>query len=199
MIRSPGCSSKADLAVDLQQHFAGIGVADRRLRNDFRARRGMLEGLAEIPWPAGLLGLALQVAARHVEADRVAVDAVERILDGDIFTASVQRDYQLDLVVHVLALVRIRKVLPADQQVVRVLGEKERILAIRVMPHLDRMCRIVAPDAVHPVHRKNLLRISDFQIGPRGRIEQVVFHLGVSGCLFAARLQPVQYKTIRAS
>ena len=159
----------------------------------------MLEGLAEIPRPAGLLGLTLQIAPRHVEADRVAEHAVERVLYGDIAAAFVQRDDQLDLVMHILALVRIGKVLPADQQVVRMLGEEEWILAIGVMPHLDRMRGVVAADAIYPMDREYLRRIADFKVGPRGRIEQVVFHLGVSGCLFAARLQPVQYKTIRTA
>ena len=42
----------------------------------------MLERLADLPGTARLLGLALQIAPRHVEADRIAEDVVQRLSTG---------------------------------------------------------------------------------------------------------------------
>ena len=92
-IRSPGCSAQAarqvlddlghapdqlatdrpvwrDRAVDLERDRAARRARRSRLIGRDRAdRRGLVEGLADAPRPALLLGLVLQVAARHVEAD----------------------------------------------------------------------------------------------------------------------------------
>ena len=63
--------------------------------------------LAEVPGPAKLLRLVLEVAPRHVEPDRVAVDAVERGLDRDVAPALAKRRHHLDLEVVVGGLRRI--------------------------------------------------------------------------------------------
>ena len=97
-IRSPGASSQAadrcsmisahapdqladacccwrGCAVDVERDL-GVGVdAGTRRRGAIGAdRRRLVEALADAPRPAELLRLALQVAARHVEADGVAPD-----------------------------------------------------------------------------------------------------------------------------
>src|SRR3546814_4557832 len=66
----------------------------------------MLEGLADFPGAASLLGLALQVAARHVERHAVAPDVVERLFQRDVLATLAEGDRQLDLVVHVVRLGR---------------------------------------------------------------------------------------------
>src|SRR4029453_11922415 len=50
-------------------------------------RRRVVEALADLPGPAELLRLALQVAPRHVEADGVAPDALHRIGGLDLAPA----------------------------------------------------------------------------------------------------------------
>ena len=65
-----------------QRDRALRGMADARRRRDRRDRRAGLDVLAERPRPLlGALG-ELQVAPRHVEADGIAVDGVERRLLG---------------------------------------------------------------------------------------------------------------------
>jgi hypothetical protein len=76
-------------------------VADLRHRHERAARRGGFDRFADFPRSAHLLGLALQVAARHVEADGVAIDAVEGLLGRDIGATLGQGDDELDLVVHI--------------------------------------------------------------------------------------------------
>ena len=56
----------------------------------------MVERLADLPRPFLLARGDLQVAAGQVDADGVAVDVVERLLGGDVETAALERDDQLD-------------------------------------------------------------------------------------------------------
>src|SRR4030095_5788416 len=72
-----------DRAVDLERDRAArelAGLFDRAQRSD---RRGLVEGLADAPRPALLLGLVLQVASCHVQAHAVAPDARQRIAGLD--------------------------------------------------------------------------------------------------------------------
>jgi hypothetical protein len=62
-------------------------MTDLRDRAERTARRRMLERLADLPGPAELLGLALQVAPGHIEPDGIAVDMVERGLERNVAAA----------------------------------------------------------------------------------------------------------------
>src|SRR5882724_1198569 len=101
------------LAVDLEPHRAGGRMTDRGGRHDFRARGGGLERLADLPWPTQLLGLGLQVAAGHVEADGIAVDAVERAFDRNVDAAAAERHHHLQLVMDIGRFRRIGEVAAA--------------------------------------------------------------------------------------
>src|SRR5690606_41031929 len=68
------------LAVDLELDAALRDVAAFRRRDEARAGRRVIESLAEIPRPAELLRLGLEVAPGHVEPDAVAEDVLERLL-----------------------------------------------------------------------------------------------------------------------
>src|SRR5690606_29124057 len=123
----------AQLAVDLQLHpsrgrMSGLAGGLQRPH-----RPGALESLADLPGPAELLRLALQVAPRHVEPDAVAPDAVHRLLYGDIHAAALQRDDEFDLVMDVRGHRRIGE-LAGEIEIVGVLLEEERRLAVGVMP-----------------------------------------------------------------
>lgn len=77
-----------------------------------------------------------------------------RFFDRDIRTAVAKGNDQFHLVVHVRGERRIGEILAGRQQVVGILLEKERRLALGVMSHLARMGRIVAADAIDAAHRK---------------------------------------------
>ena len=118
------------------------------------------------------LTCVLQVAPRHVEADRVAEDAVEGIADRDVRAALRQRHHQLDLVLHVLRLRRIAEDSVGDE-VVRVLLEEEGRLAVRVAAHLDGVVGIVAADAVDTVDGEKLVAAGNRQNNLRPRLHGV--------------------------
>ena len=179
-IRSPGCSAHAAdrcsmispmfqislpivlcwRTVPLTSSVIRLGV-DLALGGapDRPDRRRVVEALADVPRPARLLRLALQVAPGHVEADGVAPDMAHRIGGLDGLAGLADRDDELDLVVQVLGQGRIRH--PADlalgdrQHRIGRLHEEERRLAAGEA-HLLRMLDVVAADAVDAVDRKGL-------------------------------------------
>ena len=180
-IRSPGCSSQAaDRCSMISPMFqislpivlcwrtlpltssviARLGV-DLALGGapDRPDRRRVVEALADVPRPALLLRLALQVAPRHVEADGVAPDVAHRVGGGDALAALADRDDELDLVVQVLGQGRVRHAadlaLGDRQHRVGRLHEEERRLAAGEA-HLLRVLDVVAADAVDAVDREGL-------------------------------------------
>src|ERR1700749_549921 len=72
------------LAIDRKPDLAGSGMADLRGRLHRRGGGGMVEGLADLPRPLFLARGLLQVATGQVDADRIAVDVIERLLDGNV-------------------------------------------------------------------------------------------------------------------
>src|ERR1700735_4508621 len=71
------------------------------------AGRRMVERLADFPGPLDIAGCDLQVAAREIYADAVAVNAIERLLRFDVAAAVLERDDKLYFVMHVLGQRRI--------------------------------------------------------------------------------------------
>ena len=99
---------------------------------------------------------------------RVAEDAVQRLLDAGCPAALAQGHHHLDLVMHVVAPAD-RGNRAVDDEVVRVLLEEERRLAVGIAAHLDRMRGIVAADAIDPVNRKDGIAALDPEEGLRWR------------------------------
>ena len=132
-------------------------MADGGRRHDRRARSRALEGLADFPRTAGALGRVLQIAARHVESDGVAVDVGQRSVGLDVRAARLQGHDELDFEMQILGPRRIGQ-RSRRQQVVGVLLEEERRLTVRIGAHLARMLGVVAADAVDAVHGKQLRR-----------------------------------------
>ena len=163
----------AALAVDVEPHGPLRRMADPARRDDRAAGRGRLEGLSHFPRAAELLRLALKIAAGHVEADRIAEDAVHGLFDRDVRAAGLQRDDELDLEMHVGACARVGE-LPVGAKRIGVLLEEERRLAVRVMSHLDRVLGVVAADAVEAPHRKKPVGADDRQGGDGCRREDVI-------------------------
>src|SRR3546814_5394239 len=71
----------------------------RRVRESERSR--LLDIFARIPRPPLVASLELQVAARHVETGRIAIDVVERRLRFDRPATLCNRDHQFRLVVEI--------------------------------------------------------------------------------------------------
>src|SRR5580658_1871403 len=144
------------LAVHFEPDRALADMARSAYRRDRGARGRLVEALAEVPGTAELLGLALEVAPRHVEPDGIAEDEVECLVDRHVAPAFGQRDHQLDLVLIVLGLGRIGDGAAAGDDGVGRLHEEERRLAVGVMAHLARMLGIVPADAIDAMDGKAL-------------------------------------------
>src|SRR5262245_1939288 len=71
------------------------------------AGRGGVERLADLPRPLHVARGDLQVAAREVDADAVAPDAVERLVELDVAAAGLERHHQFHLAMHVLGERRV--------------------------------------------------------------------------------------------
>ena len=138
-----------------------------------------LEGLRHLPRAAQLLRPVLQVAPGHVDADGVAEDAVERARDRNVRAALAERHHHLDLVMHVLGGRRIGK-RAVEDQVVRVLLEEERRLAVRVAAHLDRVGGVVAADAIDAVDREQEVAAGDRQSRLRLRLDRIARAAGLN-------------------
>src|SRR5437588_6366233 len=95
------------LAVDGQPDLALGGMADLRGRLDRGAGRGIVEGFSDFPRPLLLARGELQVAAGEVDADGVAVDMVERLVGGNVQSAALRGDGQVDLVLRILGQRRV--------------------------------------------------------------------------------------------
>jgi hypothetical protein len=61
----------------------------------------VVERLADLPRPALLLHLALQIAPGHVEPEAITEHVIERVPDRNVAAAAAQCHYRLDLVMHV--------------------------------------------------------------------------------------------------
>ena len=131
--------------------------------NDRRTGRRAIEGLSGLPWAAHFLGHALQVAPRHIDADGIAENVIERVLRLDLLAARTDGDDQLDLVVGLLGQRGIGKLTTVlEDRIGRLLKEKRR-LALVGAGGLSDVVQIVAADAIDAAHRKPFLVADDRQ------------------------------------
>ena len=163
------------LAVHLQLDPAARGVHALG-RHQLAHGRGEVEALAHVPGAAGLLGLVLQVAPRHVEAGAVAPDVLQRVRHRDVRAGRADGDHQLHLMVQRLRGGRVGHVGVAHHHRVGRLGEVEGRLAGRIAAHLDRVLGVIAADAEDAAHREHLLAAADRQGGRDRRRDDVVGH-----------------------
>ena len=119
-------------------------------------RRCLREGLAQIPGALDFAQRRLQVAPRHVEADRIAVDQGVGTLRRDANAARTDGNDELDFVVVVFGGQRVLHMADIGRNDrhdrIRRLGEKERRLLGRIATHFPRVLRIVSPDAIDMAH-----------------------------------------------
>ena len=148
------------IAVHRERDRALGEVADFRSRVNRPEHGGTVKALADLPRLLLVTHRALQVAAGHVEAERVTVDVLEGCFRRNIAAARFQRRHQLDLVMIVLGQRGIGMIGDGtDRDVLDRIGrllEEERRLAVGIGSHFARVRRIVAPDAIDPPHRKHI-------------------------------------------
>src|SRR5581483_8288055 len=171
-----------DLLGDAPDHLVEVGGLPQRAIDGERNRtllemaglargmygadhRGMVKTLADLPWLLLCRHAVLQIATRHVQPKRIAIDVIERVIRRDVCTTGFQRRDQLYLVVIVFRERRIgvighragRDIL---DRVGRLLEEK-RQLARWVRAALDGMRGIIAADAIDAANGKRPLLASD--------------------------------------
>src|SRR5215207_7234224 len=133
----------------------------------------MIGGLPEFPGAAKLLGFVLEVAAGHVEADRIAEDMVESLLDRNVASALGQRHHHLNLEMVVPGFRWIgmicRFTFHDGLESVRRFHEEEGWLAGWIATHLPRMGRIVAADAIDTADREHVGAAGNGEGGNRRR------------------------------
>ena len=156
----------AQLAVDRERDGAGRVVAVACHGMDRGDRRRLVEGLAEVPRTTHVSRLDLQIAARHVQTDGVAVDMIQRTRGRDLEAATVQSHYQLDLVMQVRRAGRVVHLAALGHDGIGRLEEEKRRLFVRVFAHLARVGGVVASDAVNPMHGEATL-VADNRDGRR--------------------------------
>src|SRR6185436_13750487 len=88
-------SPLARRAVDVDPDLPAGRVSDLLHRIQRPDWRRLGKRLADIPWALPLAHFDLQVATRHVEADRVTPDDAERIRRGELHTAGTDRSDEL--------------------------------------------------------------------------------------------------------
>src|SRR5690606_18284292 len=165
------------LAVDVQPYGAAFEQPGGAARMHGAYGRGLVKRLADFPGTALLLGFALQVAARHVQAKRITPDAFAGLFNGQVFAALAQHQDQLHFVMQVGGLGRVRDGAGlADghgHQRIGRLGKEERVFAAREA-HFFGVLGVVAPDTVHAPHGQQRVTSSHGQRHGRRRRKNVV-------------------------
>jgi hypothetical protein len=131
--------------------------------------RGIIECLAHFPRTARIFHLPLQIAARHVETDRVAVDMLARLFHRDITATLADRHHQLAFIVVIAGLRRVRqfrhgaRLRRHDGRVVAGFAKEEWRFAVRIGTHFTRMARVIAAHAIHAAYRELRIGAGDRQ------------------------------------
>src|SRR5690348_18314153 len=91
------------------------------------ARSGKVKALADVPRACQLLGLQLQIAPGHIEANSVSIDVAERIFNTNVRAAFAYGRHEFELVMHIAGRARIGKIPALRQQGPAGLEKKEQI------------------------------------------------------------------------
>src|SRR5690606_12502697 len=163
----------AKLAVDAQPDAAALDMPDA-LDRVYRSNRGrVIESLADVPRAALVTRRELQVPAREVVADRVAVYQLARPGRRNVAAGAADCDHELDLVVQIVGPLRVRDGGAVRDDRVGRLREDEGRLSLRVEPHFHYMGGVVSDDTVVPADGEALLFAFDLHGRRLARIEYV--------------------------
>ena len=148
-------------------------MSDFRGRLYFRHRAGLIKALAHFPGALQFFGLALQIAAGHVKAHRVAKDMLQRLRHGNVASALTDANDQFDFMVQVGRPDRKRQRRMIGSHGIRRLGKEKRRLAIGIMAHLAGVIGVVAPDAPDATYREHGITAGNGNGGLSWRINNV--------------------------
>src|SRR5438128_1048865 len=162
-----------NLIVDLEPDASGLGMAHFAYWMNGADRCRCIECLAGLPRPASIARRELQITARHVETDRVAVYMVQRGGLRDVRARLADRHDELHFVSEVLARHRITERASVWHDRIGRLVEKERRLAVGVEAHLADMVGIVAAHAINAPYGEKRIRTADRHGGWRWQREYV--------------------------
>src|SRR5690606_26419831 len=151
-----------DLAIYREADTGALRVANFRGWMNRGARRGPIEALAHIPRSAHLLGLVLQISPRQIYAQGVAVDMIQRLLEGDIRTPLADRDHEFELEVQAAGLGRIGNLPALRNHCISRLGKEKGRLTLGITTHFMGVRHIVSPHAVDASNREKLRTTNDW-------------------------------------
>ena len=149
-----------------------------------RANRArVVERLAHLPRPPLLFALPLQVAASHVQAQRVTKNAVVGAINRNVLAALFKGNHQLHFIVQIGRLGRVRNLgclacLNRDQRV-SWLGEEKRIFTAG-KSHFLGVLGVVAAYAIDSANRKFLVASHNRQSNNGRGLKHIVRHSGSS-------------------
>src|SRR5690606_30638159 len=102
------------------------GMADCTYRHNLANWRRLIKAFGHGPWAPLLFRLGLQIAARHIKANGIAIDMVERIALRDIRAVFADGNDQFDFVMEICRLGRIGDGRVVDDDGIGWLFKKER-------------------------------------------------------------------------
>src|SRR5690606_31704742 len=124
-----------------------------------------IESLARIPRSALVTRFKLKVSAREIVTYGIAKDVFQRIADRDVAARLTDCDDELDLVMQVGGAWGVRHGGIVRHDCIGRLREEERRLALGILTHLSRMCRVVAADAIDASNRKAVVTAANLDGG----------------------------------
>ena len=122
--------------------------------SDRSARRRSIETLADLPRQTQIAGVALAVAAREIDADRIAPDQAGGCFHGNVAAASAEGYDQFDLELEVGCERRIGNARAVEHDRIARLLKEERRVALVGFLHFPDVIEIVAADAIDAANRK---------------------------------------------
>ena len=136
----------------------------------------MIEGFAGLPRASLVARLKLQVAAREIVADGVAVDMIKRGSGGYAFPGTTDGDDHFNLVMQIVREARVGDLRAIADDGIGWLLKEERRFAGGVLAHFTGMLGVVAADAMDAPDRKSLCGVRYRNRGRRRWRECIVSH-----------------------
>src|SRR5665213_453825 len=130
-------------------------MADQGYWMNRPARPRLIERFADLPGVPLLRRRLLQIAARHVETHRVAVNVIERRFHGNVRAALADGNHQFYFVMIITGQWRVRHRRAVLDNHVAGFGEKER-WRFFIMSHLTNVRQIVASYTINAVSYTHL-------------------------------------------
>ena len=119
-----------------------------------------------------MLRLGLQVTAREINADRIAVNALQRTVRVQFTATGFQRHNQFDFIMKIARGGRIGDATSTWHDGIGRLAEEHWRARFRIAPHLLDVVTIVLANAVNPPDRKSQIRVLNSNLRDHDRVKQ---------------------------